>query len=60
MVDFFVVLENFQKLPGGPFMAARRHMRLYVIWVPGRGTAWRHTPGRQATLVVLTNSGFFE
>jgi len=24
-----------------------------VFWVPGRGTAWRHIPGRQATQSVL-------
>ncbi|QCE11724.1 hypothetical protein DEO72_LG10g2960 [Vigna unguiculata] len=30
-------------------------MHFCVFWVPGRGTAWRHTPGRQATQGVLTN-----
>jgi len=30
-------------------------MHLYVFWVPGRGTAWQHTPDRQATHGVLTN-----
>ena len=29
-----------------------------MIWVPGRGTAWRHAPGRQALREVLHFLGF--
>ncbi|QCD89212.1 hypothetical protein DEO72_LG4g152 [Vigna unguiculata] len=32
-------------------------MHLYVFWVAGSGTAWRHTPDCQATHGFLPNSG---
>jgi len=57
ILDFSAFLEFFQKLPGGWWITARRYMPLYVFWVPGRGTAWRHTPSRQATHNVLLNLG---
>jgi len=48
-------LGNFQKPPGGWWTPARRLICSALFWGSGKGTAWRHTPGRQATLRVYTN-----
>jgi len=32
-IKIFVFLENFQKLPSGLFVAARRHMHVSLFWV---------------------------
>jgi len=45
----FAILENFQKLPGGMFIAARRHMYFYMFWVLEEETPGGTFLGRQAT-----------
>jgi len=59
LIAIYVILENFQKLPGGLLIAAKRHMLVYIILGSWRGTAWQHIPGRQATHGVFTNFWIF-
>jgi len=55
-----VLLENFQKPPGGLIIAARRHMQLVYFLGSSKGTAWRHIPSRQVKHGVLPNSRFLD
>jgi len=45
----FTILENSQNPPGGLFIAAKRHMHLYLFWVPEEEPPSGIFLGRQVT-----------